>query len=320
MTARKISFFFVIFALMILTGSIAVVADTTKTATPAPKPERQSVPKDSNNGNRASSVNTIDSSRNDQGADGQSGNSNDPKNGSGSANTDNALKSAGWLASLLSLIPYLGGVLMLAAAAIGALFYARRRKAYREWLEAELSGIRNRQKKMADEIDDVKKVTNVLNGYFQTQRSDIEKLDRAVSGQARMISQQPVYAAPQPVVPEYGSIPPSVVENKFPTSVEDYLAKHGQSAFPVAYDYKENLLISDPNGEGNLVVVRDGADHYLIPSLKLLSTKSLFDQYFERYYSCQNPRGGSIVVIEPALVLEEVGGWRLDKRGELEFR
>ncbi len=84
------------------------------------------------------------------------------------------------------------------------------------------------------------------------------------------------------------------------------------------------MLVEDGDNEGNLLVVRDDSTPvnslYLVPSLGFFHTKSDYTSYFENYYACARPTGGSVWIRQPATVNRVNGGWQLAQPGELEVR
>jgi hypothetical protein len=58
----------------------------------------------------------------------------------------------------------------------------------------------------------------------------------------------------------------------------------------------------------------------LVPSLTFFSTKAEYTTYFERYFSCAKPMGGTVWIRQPATVSRTDGGWQLASMGELEVR
>lgn len=116
------------------------------------------------------------------------------------------------------------------------------------------------------------------------------------------------------------------VEPEFPASVNEYLNKMKRNSTVVKPDFQNGILVSDLDGRGELVLIRDtrladGAQPlFLVPRVGQFQTKQEFHSYYERYYECQRPSAGDVWIIDPAVVSTVPGGWELREKGVLEVR
>lgn len=119
---------------------------------------------------------------------------------------------------------------------------------------------------------------------------------------------------------------PPPVEPEFPASVNEYLNKMKRNSTVVKPDFQNGILVSDLDGRGELVLIRDtgladGAQPlFLVPRVGQFQTKQEFHSYYERYYDCHRPSAGDVWIIDPAVVSTVPGGWELREKGVLEVR
>jgi len=112
----------------------------------------------------------------------------------------------------------------------------------------------------------------------------------------------------------------------FPISIGDYLSKMQRSSNIVRPDFQNDILVSDPGGTGELVLIRDAAISdelqplFVVPRVTQFQTKQDFYTYYQKYYECARPAAGDIWIIDPAVVSRVSGGWQLREKGVLEVR
>ena len=118
-------------------------------------------------------------------------------------------------------------------------------------------------------------------------------------------------------------VPPKE-EPEFPVSAVDYLGKMNRFANVVRPDFQNGILVNDPDGTGELVLIRDSRDDtqplFVVPSLTQFQTKQDFYTYYQKYYECVRPSAGDVWIIGPAVVERVAGGWQLREKGMLEIR
>ena len=113
-------------------------------------------------------------------------------------------------------------------------------------------------------------------------------------------------------------------EPEFPVSVGDYLGKMNRYATVVRPDFQNGILVNDPDGAGELALIRDSRDDtqafFVVPRAPQFQTKQDFYTYYQKYYDCVRPTAGDVWIIGPAVVEKVAGGWQLREKGMLEVR
>jgi hypothetical protein len=113
-------------------------------------------------------------------------------------------------------------------------------------------------------------------------------------------------------------------EPEFPVSAVDYLGKMNRFANVVRPDFQNGILVNDPDGDGELVLIRDSRDDnqpfFVVPRATQFQTKQDFYTYYQKYYDCARPSAGDVWIIGPAVVEKVAGGWQLREKGMLEIR
>jgi len=212
----------------------------------------------------------------------------------------------------------LGGIVVLviiAGIVVGILSLRKRFRGQRDEIAKKFSDIRRKFSDLNLEVTALGGVTKNLSEQLAKSKAEIAALKDANRNRS-------ADAVPPPPVPPAASHEPPKPEPQFPISADDFIAKSKNGAVPVRYDYKDGMLVADEAREGGLMVVRDGSDGrlYLVPSFGIFQMKSDYTNYFERYYACVRPAGGTVWIIQPATVSQVNGGWQLLSRGELEVR
>ena len=113
-------------------------------------------------------------------------------------------------------------------------------------------------------------------------------------------------------------------EPEFPVSAVEYLGKMNRFANVVRPDFQNGILVNDPDGTGELVLIRDSRDEtqplFVVPRATQFHTKQDFYTYYQKYYDCPRPTAGDVWIIGPAVVEKVTGGWQLRDKGMLEIR
>jgi hypothetical protein len=113
-------------------------------------------------------------------------------------------------------------------------------------------------------------------------------------------------------------------EPEFPVSAVDYLGKMNRFANVVRPDFQNGILVNAPDGDGELVLIRDSRDEtqplFVVPRATQFHTKQDFYTYYQKYYDCVRPSAGDVWIIGPAVVEKVTGGWQLREKGMLEIR
>jgi hypothetical protein len=115
-------------------------------------------------------------------------------------------------------------------------------------------------------------------------------------------------------------------EPEFPVSAVDYLGKMDRYALVVRPDFQNGILVNDPEGKGELVLIRDSRlpdetqPLFVIPRATQFLNKQDFHTYYQKYYDCVRPSAGDVWIIDPAVVEKVTGGWQLREKGVLEIR
>jgi hypothetical protein len=113
-------------------------------------------------------------------------------------------------------------------------------------------------------------------------------------------------------------------EPEFPVSAVDYLGKMNRFANVVRPDFQNGILVNDPDGEGELMLIRDSRDEtqplFVVPRATQFQTKQDFYTYYQKYYDCVRPSAGDVWILGPAVVERVAGGWQLREKGMLEIR
>jgi uncharacterized coiled-coil protein SlyX len=202
-------------------------------------------------------------------------------------------------------------VILIPLGGLGATIYFLRRTKQQERSEVarRFSDLGSKSGRLDQKIKELTDVTTKLSEQVAQQTGELRNLKQSAIRQG---------SAPPP--PPSFTNQPQRERPKFPISVDDYLSKNRSGSTAVKYDYKEKMFVQDGESDAGLTVVRDSEDGklYLVPSFGFFQTKSDFTNYFERYYTCLKPMGGSVVIRQPATVNPVAGGWQLVQTGELE--
>lgn len=162
-------------------------------------------------------------------------------------------------------------------------------------------------------VFELEKVVNLHNSSIEGFRVAINSLEKRIPGGGQTVQQQTIFTPPvyKP-------------EPQFPTAAEDYLNKNRSNAQTAANDHYIELLVHDKDKGEEFLIVRDknlSSDlAFAVPNAIRFDTKKDYHTYYQKYYNCENPSGGVVWIISPAIVRYVENGWILEKKGELEVR
>jgi hypothetical protein len=112
----------------------------------------------------------------------------------------------------------------------------------------------------------------------------------------------------------------------FPANAEDFIARFGPPrSIEAKSEVVEGVLVRPGPGEkGEFLVLaapdREDGWFYAVPNRERFQTKSEFHTYYSKYYDCQNPSSGNVMINLPAVLTYTEQGWKLATKGELETR
>lgn len=107
----------------------------------------------------------------------------------------------------------------------------------------------------------------------------------------------------------------------FPSLVSDYLSKVSDSKkLEVENDFRTNLFVPAPGGPFVLVQDDDGTGSGIVLPKSRLQKSQEYVSYYKGTYYCDSPSAGEVFVVEPAIVDQAGGGWRLRSPGRLELK
>lgn len=224
-----------------------------------------------------------------------------------------------------------GGLLVLVVICMGILHL---RNQSRQHLEHQLAKVaaaqasvtREAQKEILDKLSSFSSAQHETNTRLHDVHTEIRSLARLMRDSSPGRGDGRAYSS---FGSSYGHIdpsPPPKEEPDFPVSAVDYLGKMTRFANVVKPDFQNGILINDPDGTGELMLIRDSRQPdetqplFVVPRHAQFSTKQDFYTYYEKYYDCVRPGAGDVWIIDPAVVEKVSGGWQLREKGVLEIR
>ncbi len=239
----------------------------------------------------------------------------------------------GWLAAIGD---YVAPVLQVfvVALALGLLVYSilllmNLRSSTDDYFNAKLpkilGGMKSKQDELATQIAAYAGVNKDINQRLSDLHTELRQVSRSlqISQQGmRQVSAQPAAAAPGYAEPASrdGEMP------SFPISVDDFLRRMQRKVMVVKRDFQNDMLVSDPEGKGELVLIRDARLQdevqplFVVPRVTQFQMRQEYHNFYEKYYDCSNPESGAVWIIDPAVVDKVAGGWQLREKGRLEVR
>lgn len=241
----------------------------------------------------------------------------------------NTEDSSFWWNTLILSLKVIGGLLILVVVA-GALNYLWKRS----WktvefnvgqvLKAHLAAAREAQPDYAPKLSSLSSAQAEMSSRLNELHTEVRSLARLVreSPSTRRSDGNPSYGGfnyqshVEEVAPKE--------EPEFPVSAGDYLGKMNRFANVVRPDFQNGILVNDPDGTGELVLIRDSRDEtqplFVVPRATQFLTKQDFYTYYQKYYDCVRPSAGDVWIVGPAVVEKVAGGWQLREKGMLEIR
>jgi hypothetical protein len=263
------------------------------------------------------------------------GNSNGVANSNqiGSSGQGNSTKTEGDTETSWTLSDYLGAAAGVLAALmiVGALVLSlvtllglrRSTDAYFTGvLPKTISGVKARQDELAKQVELASAVNKDINQRLAEVHTEIRLMSRMLQ-QANLATNRT--ANPPATYLQTPAAPVSDIPD-FPIATDDLLRQmHGKSVI-VKRDFQNDMLVSDPEGKGELVLIRDSQipddiqPLFIVPSVTQFQMRQEYYNFYEKYYECRNPEAGAVWILEPAVVEKVSGGWQLREKGSLEVR
>ena len=241
-----------------------------------------------------------------------------------SADWSDTLKEIGiWAAIIVASI--LGLLLLLATGR--ALIYssvARADARIKSKIQPLSAAMQKQQAEVASQVADLTTSHNEL----RTRVADLEFEIKRVAKVARAAASDGAGRRSPVTAQAFTSFDEPVERDEpvFPISIGDYLTKMRSSSNIVRPDFQNDILVSDPGGTGELVLIRDATmpddlqPLFVVPRATQFQTKQDFYTYYQKYYECARPSAGDVWIIDPAVVSKVSGGWQLREKGVLEVR
>jgi hypothetical protein len=189
-------------------------------------------------------------------------------------------------------------------------------------VKAHVVAARDGQPDYAPKLSSLASTQADINTKLSELDTEVRSLARLVrDSAARRSDRNPSYGASN-----YAEDVSPKDEPEFPVSAVDYLDKMNRFANVVKPDFQNGILVNDPEGDGELVLIRDPRVRddtqplFVIPRATQFHTKQDFYTYYQKYYDCVRPTGGDVWIIGPAVVEKVTGGWQLREKGMLEVR
>lgn len=227
---------------------------------------------------------------------------------------------------LIPTLKALGVAAALCLLAYTVMLLAGLRKTSSELL-ALVTDMRQRQRELPKQLNaGLTALTNELNARLANVQSELTNLSLLKHPGQRQLTDD-VRRAGLPAMPYNAELPARPPEpDPFPASADEYLRRMSGRATVVKSDFTNGILIKDPEGQAELVLIHDEnvADDlqplFVVPRVTQFQTKQDFYNYYEKYYECQRPSSGAVWIIDPAVVEKVAGGWQLREKGRLEVR
>jgi hypothetical protein len=195
---------------------------------------------------------------------------------------------------------------------------------FNELLNAHIGPVRKQQTDLSNQLSTFASGQSELSSRISEIQSEIRSVGRLV----REASLDGGTRRPSVPADSYQPIDPTLLKDEpaFPISTVDYLGKMQRSVLVVKPDFQNGILVIDPDGKGELALIRDPKIDddlqplFVVPRAAQFQTKQDFHTYYEKYYDCARPSAGEVWIVEPALVSKVQGGWLLREKGTLEIR
>ena len=192
-------------------------------------------------------------------------------------------------------------------------------------LKAHIAATREAQPDYAPKLSSLSSTQAEMSSRLSTLETEVRSLARLVreSLAVRRSDHNPSYAGGFNYQSSFEPVAQKD-EPEFPVSAVDYLGKMDRFANVVRPDFQNGILVNAPDGDGELVLIRDSRDEtqplFVVPRATQFQTKQDFYTYYQKYYDCVRPSAGDVWIIGPAVVEKVTGGWQLREKGMLEVR
>ncbi len=205
-------------------------------------------------------------------------------------------------------------LLVLAGLVTLVLLFRSSWQKFRAETDSRLNGLEIKNRQYSEENRQLKKSVEVLSNQIVEQKKSFNNLAQRLSERTQNSAPPPVNFAPQ--LPREEPI--------FPISSENYQNRFGANASSATVDPLTGFLIEDPGKGDEFLLVRDnalgGEQRYVVPNIRRFSTKNDYLNYYQNFYACENPSGGTVWIKSPTVVRRVSDGWQLEVMGELEIR
>ena len=235
-----------------------------------------------------------------------------------------------WWSTLVLALQIVGGLLALVLF-VSALTYLWKRawKAVEfnvgQVVAGHLAATRDAQPDYAAKLSSLSSAQSDMSNRLTELDTEVRSLSRLVreSLATRRYDRNPSYDSFNNYQSRSDEVAPKD-EPEFPVSAVDYLGKMNRFANVVRPDFQNGILVNDPGGDGELVLIRDSRDDtqplFVVPRATQFQTKQDFYTYYQKYYDCARPSAGDVWIVGPAVVEKVTGGWQLREKGMLEIR
>jgi hypothetical protein len=191
-------------------------------------------------------------------------------------------------------------------------------------LTAHVGGVRKQQADIAKQFSTLASAQSEMSTRLSDVQTEVRSIGRLVRD-ASLDSGARRSSVSESYTPQM-EMPSPKDEPVFPISTIDYLGKMKRFALVVKPDFQNGILVIDPEGKGELALIRDSKIDddlqplFVVPRAGQFQTKQDFHTYYEKYYDCAQPSAGEVWIVEPAAVSKVPGGWLLREKGVLEVR
>lgn len=244
---------------------------------------------------------------------------------------EDAGKSYGLMDYVIYGLAIAGGLLVLVLIGTGILQLRNQLRKYFEHqlgkaAAANASVTREAQKEIVEKLSSLSSAQHDTNTRLHDVHTEIRSLARLMRDSSPGRGDGRAYSSFGSSYGHNDPQPPPKEEPDFPVSAVDYLGKMTRFANVVKPDFQNGILINDPDGTGELMLIRDSRRPdetqplFVVPRHAQFSTKQDFYTYYEKYYDCSKPSAGDVWIIDPAVVEKVSGGWQLREKGVLEIR
>lgn len=243
------------------------------------------------------------------------------------ANTETGENSWLWNTAMLALKIAAGVIVVILLAATISYLWKRSWRTVEsnvaQLLKGHLAATREAQTDYAPKLSSLSSAQSEMSSRLNDLDNEVRSLARLVreSLATRRNDHNPPYGGNFNYQSHIESVSPKD-EPEFPVSAVDYLGKMNRFANVVRPDFQNGILVNDPDGDGELVLIRDSRDDalFVVPRATQFQTKQDFYTYYQKYYDCVRPSAGDVWIIGPAVVEKVSGGWQLREKGMLEIR